>query len=602
MHGCEKEGVESNSRIPITIWLKLANLVALGLIVSSTPESPFDGAASSLGPKESMPAPAYVLEPSTSAEIYLQKQAAKENLLTDPASRGRLRYQKEIEEKYGIVLLTMQQVYGSRFNELDSSLVPTSPPVRWSSEQLKLYDELFSHLPSTLYKPINGVDLKLFQATLLSTECECAGGSYGKSGVINVSETTDRERAFSYLIHELTHRLNALTEDSLKTGVKAIIGDRLQELHTEEGFILENTKPGSFESETILSLVDTDIDKPTLGKSNIYNHRQIGEGVAQLSQMYIKGYEQFMLSLGSILDGNGKSVKEIDASASLAENFPKTQELYDLYRKEVFGGLEYDLGKRKFIELGSVATLKMADDYLNLRKMLDSIEQNYGIKIEAEGNTIFPGGIGEKKLHGILEALPRDFYSPDDGREMTIYFKQGRQEGREFNYSEFQDRIILRMDNFFLNQSQTIINDRSSQTYLNPIDDIANNLSRRRDAATGYQTRDNIMGILGGEVFLNSPKAIYPELEKIRGPHDPYAGAIYSLFYQGDLPNHVLVRNPAEIVGRLGVLYIQGWEKFSESLKPFLNPIKIADIYNEIRKLYQGVEYTGLDQGIPVRR
>lgn len=95
----------------------------------------------------------------------------------------------------------------------------------------------------------------------------------------------------------------------------------------------------------------------------------------------------------------------------------------------------------------------------------------------------------------------------------------------------------------------------------------------------------------------------YEEFMFYLGPLDPYAGEVYSLFYSGDLPKDKLVRNSSEIVGRLGVLYTRGLKEFIKSLELFLGPDKSFEIYSQMRALYEGVEFTGLDQqGVPVRQ
>lgn len=542
---------------------------------------------------EPIPAPVSLVdqlsEPTATVVPYSEDQL-KENSLTDPASIERLKYQKEIEKKYGIELLTIKQAYeflGITYNELDSNLIPLNAPVRWDSKQLKLFDAVFSYMPPTLYEPINGINLKLFQAELGSTNtsCLCDGQHFG-SGVVGVNEQYDRWRAFNTTVHEATHRMDDLTGYSVQAGVRGIIGDRLRELHMEQSFILGNTKPDSFESETVFSLADTDIYKPQIGSSNAYNHRTFKEGVAQLSQMYIRGYEEFMSSLGPILDGSGKSVKEADPSISSAKNFPKTQTLYELYKKNVFGDMEYDKKLRESIA-------GRAEDV----NLVDSMEQKYGIKIEAETD-LYPGGFQESMLLEILGVFPTDFYSAFNGKKLTVNIKDGRWEGNEYSVSK-SGNIVLHKDNFYASKSQTLITGRSRVTALSTFDSLANGLVIRRDEITGYETRDNIIGILGGEAVLNSPETLYPEFIKIRGPADPYAGEVYSIFYSGDLPNHKSVRSSSEIVGRLGVLYTRGWKYFNESLEPFIDPTKTSEIYSQMKKLYGGVEF--MDGGVPAR-
>lgn len=543
-------------------------------------------------PTEPIPATAPLLEPQVPMAVY-SKDQAKENSLTD------LRYQKEIEKKYGIELLTMEQAYdfmGKEYNQLHSGS-PSNPPVVWSSEQLKMYDELFSFMPSSLLEPINGKDLKLFQDTLLETDCSCNGQSFGNTGVIYVLETNLREKTFTTTIHEATHRLDNLTGFSIQKGVKEIIGDRLQELHTQEVFISDNTEEGDgLSSRILLSLANKDADQPQIGNTDLGNHHILLEGVAELSEMYIRGHKEFMESLGPILDGKGESIKQTNPTISLAENFPNTQALYNYYKDHVFGGKEYDAAIRQLINGGS-QDISKNETVVDLVKKL---EQNFGITIEWDKNTLHQGGLAGTKLPGMLEAFPKDFYATPDGKELIIHFGTGVSSGSEFSFSESEDKINLNYYDFFIDSRIGIIGQSSEKT-VSVVNSLTNDLVRRRDAATGFKTRDNITRILGGEVFFNSPKALYPELNKITGSQDPYAGNTYSIFYSGDLLDQK-VRNPSEIVGRLAVLYMKGWPEFNNSLEPFLGK-KTSEIYREMRDLYDGVEYVSWDtKGFPKRR
>lgn len=494
--------------------------------------------------------------------------------LTDPSSIERFNKQKEIEGKYGIQLITLPEAYkiiGKDYNPLDLSQVPSEVATRWEEEDLQLYGDLFSFLPDSLYKPINGVGTKVFRGDIGETDCACAGSSYGKSGVIGMETKVgigDRWGTFTVLAHEETHRFDALNGYKLQADVRELLGGRLNELRQTEGFIEKHTV-GAGAADTLESLSD----KGTLPGGD--PHQTIIEGVADLSQEYIRGHDAFIKSLGPVLDGKGAEAMKLDPSKTLAENFPLTEKLYTYYKQNVFGEKEYTAELINEIKIGT-----------NAAAISELMEGKEGIKLVDNSDSLFQNEANAERLMKLVNFIPSKLYADLDGGTLTVTFGKTEAYGPP-GPGELSLKLDPQESLDVPNLSLEAV--RIAQTYT----DLKNN------AEKGVPQQE-VTALLGGDMYLASPEGLYPDLAKLKDgtQSEKY---LYSIFVNSEGK-----ANEGTAVSLLGGLYVGGWDHF-KSLGKVLDPgadmsepdqytgTKTFKLYEMVKGLYGGVEYQDTD-------
>lgn len=278
-------------------------------------------------------------------------------MVENPASLEVLQKQQEIEQKYGIDLISKQ-------DPLAQTLEKTAPVKidDWTIEELSVMDSTLSSIAPTLYKPINGIKLKIFIGDIGDQCSGCAGVEYGKSRIAGFQKQVVSESyagGFPKLAtHEFTHGEDNVTDNSLWPKVNEILGDKtflkLKEFTGNQG------KPGDSNELTpiagsVLGFKFKEID-PVLAQkledqkmavntlSSFTSAESFPEGIAGVSEVYILGEERFLLAFGPVLDGNGydnNGNTNNPALEELIQKYPKAEALYILYENSVFGGREY---------------------------------------------------------------------------------------------------------------------------------------------------------------------------------------------------------------------------------------------------------------------
>lgn len=277
--------------------------------------------------------------------------------ITDSVSLEILQKKQEIEQRYGIVLMSKQDPLTQALEE--------NAPVKvdnWTINQLSIMDGVLSLMPSSLLKPINGIELKIFIGNI-EGQCsaECLGLEYKESRTVGFKKELVREDnkdgLFSLGIHEFTHGLYNVTNHSLLPEVNQILGDKtflkLKEFKEIKGEPVGNSNLAVFILDSALrfkkidpfliqKFVDQQMAVRTL--ASFAPSKNFGEGIAGLSQIYILGKERFLKALGPVLDGSGYDNNEDTSNPTiegLMQKYPKAEALYKLYENLVFGGKEY---------------------------------------------------------------------------------------------------------------------------------------------------------------------------------------------------------------------------------------------------------------------
>lgn len=254
----------------------------------------------------------------------------------------------EVEQKYGIDILTQKQAYsilGLKYDENDPRSVGNRPPIRWSQEQVDLLDQILSHAPPEFYKQWGRNKLGIFIGDF-GTDCACSGITAktltGDRILIGIQADTmrasDKEDTFSTVIHELVHRYDDFTKQSTWSEIKTILGDQsyltLPEFQTPDSESFSSLG-ASMEKWYAVKALKSFADEG--------GHDVFREGVAMGAELYVKGKVRFLKALGPLLDNGGYSQHASRITdADLEKTYPKTLAFYNLYERDFFGELEYD--------------------------------------------------------------------------------------------------------------------------------------------------------------------------------------------------------------------------------------------------------------------
>lgn len=502
-----------------------------------------------------------------------------------PASETpELTLEQKIENEYGIELITQKDVsdfLGVEIEEHEGQKAQSN----WTNEELLIIDEMFSYLPPSLIQPIDEVDLKLFPGSF-DTNCSCAGVYLGK-GVIGIQEDvidlvdpTDprhsdyRDTLFSVLVHEVTHRRHFLTNFAIDHKLRGIVGRDSRLIEEKINSNIDKfplTYGGSMAEEAFRSFAEEG------------GHRNHLEGVAEISEIYILGYEEFMKSIGPFLDSDSFS------SEDLSLKYPKTQELYDLYKGEIFGGLEYDDLLRQYIEYGKSSSSE---------KLKQEIDKNVNFINSSEAPISFEEYL---IINNLLKAFPDYFYSPIDGNKLNIVISD--------------EEIPQRNDGRTIFLSRHSLSTVNEETYLlEAVAPFAHGLIIRANEFKGYRPEEKVIESLGGKKFLTRPEELFPRL--FTPSKSPGVEEVRQRLFTPE-GNFV---GPTELVTILGELYVEGPRGGFRSLEQLLDPpghFKNIDsvkdyekrlgssnyykLYKLIGKIFfDGKEYLEFLKGVPV--
>lgn len=232
------------------------------------------------------------------------------------------------------------EMLGHNFAELPDTLINVS----WSADEIDTLDKALGNLPSSLSEPINGVNLTVFKGKSdYMKSCKCYAASFNDTGFIGFGQggisSRDWDGTMQIASHELTHRFDALTKEKLWLPIKIFIKD-------SKYLDLPYFKDQDYFKEIAKRDIGDDVDRRSAVAifGSFAPDQDFIEGVAGISQLYIRGYERFMRAAGPILDGHGYNkakLKHISVS-KLAEKYPRAFSIYTLYKQEVFAGAEYD--------------------------------------------------------------------------------------------------------------------------------------------------------------------------------------------------------------------------------------------------------------------
>jgi len=253
---------------------------------------------------------------------------------------------QKLFDKYQVLAVSTKaaeaalRMQGRNYDELPEELVDT----RWTTDEIETLDMALDNLPKSLSEPINGVGLTLFKGKNdYMHACKCYAATFNDTGFIGFGEggisSSDWDGTMQIASHELTHRFDALTKERLKLPIKMFITDsKFLELpyFKDEDYFKDITKRE----------IGDDVDRKSAVAifGSFAPDQEFVEGVAGISQLYIRGYERFMRAAGPILDGHGynKAKLKYVTVDKLAEKYPRAFGIYIAYKQEVFKGAEYD--------------------------------------------------------------------------------------------------------------------------------------------------------------------------------------------------------------------------------------------------------------------
>jgi hypothetical protein len=276
--------------------------------------------------------------------------------IENPASLEVLQKQQEIEQKYGIDLMSEQ--------DATAQALEKDAPVKvnnWTYDEISVLDGVLSSIPPSLYKPIDGIGLKIFIGNLSEQCTSCAGVEYGKSRIVGFQEyvISDSYKGgfLTLAVHEFTHGVDNVTGNSLWPKVNEILGDKsflkLKEFKMTQGEPVGNSEETTLIAESffktgkidpVLTQKIEDENMAVNALVSFISDKSFPEGIAKLSESYILGKRRFLLSYGPVLDGNGYDNSKITNNPPISElmqNYPKAEALYLLYKNSIFGGREY---------------------------------------------------------------------------------------------------------------------------------------------------------------------------------------------------------------------------------------------------------------------
>lgn len=440
-------------------------------------------------------------------------------------------YEKTIEEEYGVSLVGMREGYEKadiKFDEFDEKSVGPRPPVRWTMKELRGIDTVLNLLPTKLIEPIDGKNLTMFSADYIDTDCDCAGASYGETGVVGFAQGSigdeDIEGNLSLVVHELMHRLDALTKHEIDAKVREILGDS-DFLNSE-----------FMKTHNQLSDIDMFDARRTLGSFAPYE--SFDEGIAGFSQIYVKGYERFMNALGPMIDGN-KDVELIGADLSL--NYPKTQNIYKIYQEFVFDGKEYDEYQKKlnpdlkYSKAGQV----YENENAQLQSKIDRISEKYNVIVYPSSIDIWtPDDVST--VESIVKLFPKKiFHSSIHSNRFAVIL------------SRETESVQHTGDTVMLSPSSIAVEAGPYIQQLKAVDIIAHEYAHRVNMEKEFKPEQKLIDLLGGDEFLDGSEKLYPKIfEK-----DENGDFINKRFFTND----GLLLSPDELLPLLAEEYLKGY-------------------------------------------
>lgn len=467
-------------------------------------------------------------------------------------------YEREIEQKYGIELLSQKEGYeriGKEYDESNERLVGDAPPVRWSMDKLKTINELFSYLPPNTYEPRSG---KKFAISLWDYAIgeEYLGMSHGGGAeMISVHQNSfngnNKKDDFSLLAHELMGHRNDSPE--LKQKINDILSD--------QGFLSNDVFKGDNKYHT--GNPDSQVAADTLG--SFAPGQSSGEGRAGFAQLYVKGYERFMKAVGPILDG-GDFVTNAPRE-ELESLYPRSQQIYHLYYN-LYKGKQFDEISKKLdpdfrytVPINTEAVNSTTDSSESVQET-EVADADFIEYFKARNNVHFVNLVDQLTMQDmnyldsyLYYLFPQELFSNLDGEELTIIL------------ADEADNIAAVQHN-----GKTIALTKESLSSIKENDwrksaiiTIAHGLAHRANELNGHETEDKLVEMLGGEKFLSNPEDLYPRLFEESEIDEVEEVRKRFLNEKGSL------RNPDEIIATLAELYVQGESRF-EILQHLFDP------------------------------
>jgi hypothetical protein len=505
---------------------------------------------------------------------------------------------KAIEAKYNINIFTVQEARAYAHQNFSPQTVKDmgidsykDTKVGFSDEQLSLLDEMLSYMPKHFYEPVDG---QKFGIILRGDDFTFAGESNNGTRMICIGKDgvnpSDRNGTFSLLIHEGTHGLDATSNYFIWANVKDILkGSSFADLNDFDAyFASKQGLPSDYARFR-------DDQKAALATfSSFLLGQSLSEGIAGLSQLYVRGRVEFINAVGPLSDNGG--YESADASIQiedpniLAQKYTKATALYDLYKQMFFEGKEYDPQLVVQIDFGK-------DALQTEKNLISQLDSTYNIDV-IDNSLVLSNPKIRATLDKILQLFPKDFYTASNGKVRIVLVENATDEG-----PKDPNTIYLTKDEFTVHRDPDFRISRA-------LSDLAYSLSMRKDELNTCQARDEIVSILGGDAFLNSPESIYPRLNSYTS--DPGMVSIYAMFAKG-ADGEV---DETKLVGELSQLYAQGWGGFQE-IGEILDPgVKLSSgeisdhadtktykLWQEMQKFFSGYSfdnfYSADDDGIP---
>ncbi len=253
---------------------------------------------------------------------------------------------EDLFDKYKVLAVSTKaadkalEKQGKNYSELPDTLMDA----KWTVDEINTLRRSLDNFPSSLFEPINDVGLTVFKGKSdYMHECECYAATFNKTGFIGFGEggisSADWDGTMQITSHEFTHRFDALTKQKLWVPIEIFLSG-------SNYLDLPYFKDQEYFQEIAKRDIGDDVDRKSAVAifGSFAPDQEFIEGVAGISQLYIRGYERFMRAAGPILDGHGYNKAKLKhvASSKLAEKYPRAFSIYTLYKQEVFVGAEYD--------------------------------------------------------------------------------------------------------------------------------------------------------------------------------------------------------------------------------------------------------------------
>lgn len=263
------------------------------------------------------------------ATEYVKPDKAQEPTPQPTPESQRFMHEKNIENKFGILLLNQVEGYERENRQVDpndENLIGETLVMRWDDHQLDSIETLLPLVPEGFLKMISGRPLALSLWDYGESEEASARAHWHGGDMITFNQNAfkrfDLEGQFSLLIHELYHMNDT---DDLAQKVEKILEDK--------SFLKNKTFNNKYGyGNDVFDALNT------LGSFREGEHPE--EGRAGFAQLYVRGYERFMRALGPVLDGG-----EFDPyvpKEELSVKYPRAHQIYDLYYNLIFQGKQYD--------------------------------------------------------------------------------------------------------------------------------------------------------------------------------------------------------------------------------------------------------------------